>query len=152
MEGVSPHGRMFQLKTNPLRLTGVNGTVCHCVTVFSAGGGNRMPEMRSVGSLLYPPISERTSSTNYTPWRLQGTLVSTRRIERVKDRFYWPGCTKDVKDWCRACDLCASRERPTRTPRAPLRTYNVGAPLERVALDIWDRFPTRTVVTNTSSS
>ena len=50
-------------------------------------------------------------------------------------------CTKDVKHWCRACDLCASRERPTRTPRAPLKTYNVGAPLERVALDILGPLP-----------
>ena len=46
-----------------------------------------------------------------------------------------------MKDWCRACDLCASKERPTRTPRAPLRTYNVGAPLERVALDILGPLP-----------
>ena len=54
---------------------------------------------------------------------------------------FWPGCTKDVKDWCQACDLCASRETPTCTPRAPLRTYNVGAPLERVALDILGPLP-----------
>ena len=70
-----------------------------------------------------------------------GHLGINKTLERVKDRFYWPGCTKDVKDWCRACDLCASRERPTRTPRAPLRTYNVGAPLERVALDILGPLP-----------
>ena len=70
-----------------------------------------------------------------------GHLGVNKTLERVKERFYWPGCTKDVKDWCRACDLCASRERPTRTPRAPLRTYNVGAPLERVALDILGPLP-----------
>ena len=70
-----------------------------------------------------------------------GHLGVNKTLERVKDRFHWPGCTKDVKDWCRACDLCASRERPTRTPRAPLRTYNVGAPLERVALDILGPLP-----------
>ena len=58
-----------------------------------------------------------------------GHLGVNKTLQRVKERFYWPGCTKDVKDWCRACDLCVSRERPTRTPRVPLRTYNVGAPL-----------------------
>ena len=68
-------------------------------------------------------------------------LGVNKTLERVKERFYWPGCTKDVKDWCRACDLCASRERPTHTPRAPLRTYHVGAPLERVALDILGPLP-----------
>ena len=70
-----------------------------------------------------------------------GHLGVNKMLERVKEKFYWPGCTKDVKDWCRACDLCASRERPTRTPRAPLRTYNVGATLERVVLDILGPLP-----------
>ena len=70
-----------------------------------------------------------------------GHLSVNKTLERVKDRFYWPGCTKNVNDWCQECDLCASRERPTRTPRAPLRTYKVGAPLERVALDILRPLP-----------
>lgn len=70
-----------------------------------------------------------------------GHLGVNKTLGRVKERFYWPGCTKDVKDWCRSCDLCASRERPTRTARASLQTYNVGAPLERVALDILGPLP-----------
>ena len=70
-----------------------------------------------------------------------GHLGVNKTLERVKDRFYWPGCTKDVKDWCQACDLCASRKRPTRTPRAPLRTYNVGALLARVVLNILGLLP-----------
>ena len=45
-----------------------------------------------------------------------GHLGVNKTLERVKERFYWPGCTKDVKDWCWVCDFCASRERPTRTP------------------------------------
>ena len=70
-----------------------------------------------------------------------GHLGVNKMLERVKEKFYWPGCTKDVKDWCRACDLCASRERQTPTTRPILRTYNVGAPLERVALDILEPLP-----------
>jgi len=45
-----------------------------------------------------------------------GHLGVNKALERVKERFYWLECTKDVKDWCRACDLGASKERPTRTP------------------------------------
>ena len=62
-------------------------------------------------------------------------------LERGKERFYWPGCTKDVEDWCHACTLCASRERPTCTPQAPLRTYNISTALERVALNISGPLP-----------
>ena len=70
-----------------------------------------------------------------------GHLGIKKTLGRVTERFFWPGSTKDVKDWCRECDLCASRERPTRQPRAPLRTYNVGSPLERVALDVLGPLP-----------
>ena len=78
------HGRMCQLKTSPSRLTGVNGTVSHYVTVSLAGGGNRKQEMRSVGNLLYPQISEMTSFTNCIPWRLRGTSVSTTCWKELK--------------------------------------------------------------------
>lgn len=44
-------------------------------------------------------------------------LGINKTLERVKERFRWPGCTKEVKDCCRACNLFISRERPTRTPR-----------------------------------
>lgn len=86
MEGVLPPSPSMEgcFKTNRSRLTGVNGTVCHYVTVSFAGGGSPKREMRSVGSLFYPPISEMTSSTSYTPWRLQGTWVSIRCYNGLK--------------------------------------------------------------------
>ena len=31
-----------------------------------------------------------------------GHLGVNKTLQRVKERSYWPGCTKDVKDWCRA--------------------------------------------------
>ena len=31
-----------------------------------------------------------------------GHLGVNKTLQRVKGGFYWPGCTKDVKDWCRA--------------------------------------------------
>ena len=42
---------------------------------------------------------------------------------------------------CRACDVCASRQQPYRKAKAPMKQYNVGYPLERIAIDIMGPLP-----------
>ncbi len=70
-----------------------------------------------------------------------GHLGSKKTQSRLSKRFYWHGSISDVERWCRSCDICASRKRPHKTPRAPMQTYTVGAPMERVALDILGPLP-----------
>ena len=41
-----------------------------------------------------------------------------------------------------SCDLCASRRGPPRKQRAPMHRYNVGAPAERIALNVLGPLPT----------
>lgn len=60
---------------------------------------------------------------------------------RVKERFYWPNCARDVKDWCQKCKLCTSWVGPRPAPKAKLKTHVVGAPLERVVLDVMGPLP-----------
>ena len=50
-------------------------------------------------------------------------------------------CSKDVRNYCRKCDLCASRSEPARKIRAPMSQYNVGAPMERLAIDVLGPLP-----------
>ena len=68
-------------------------------------------------------------------------LGSQKTLEKVKQRFYWYECRKDVEYWCRTCDICASRKPPYRLAKAPMKQYNVGYPLERCALDILGPLP-----------
>ena len=63
-------------------------------------------------------------------------LGSQKTLEKVKQRFYWYECRKDIEYWSRTCDICASRKPPYRRAKAPMRQFNVGYPLERVAIDI----------------
>ena len=42
----------------------------------------------------------------------------------------------DVIEWCRSCDVCRAKKGLTRKTLAPLKVYCVGAPIERVAVDI----------------
>ena len=70
-----------------------------------------------------------------------GHLGFKTTTEQVGTRFYWCGLRKDVESWCVECDVCASRKKPNKTPRAPMNTYNVGAPMETIAIDVMGPFP-----------
>ena len=70
-----------------------------------------------------------------------GHLAVAKTLSRVRERFYWAQCHQDVRDWCQNCDLCASRKGPPRRSRAPLGQYNVGAPMERLAIDVLGPLP-----------
>ncbi|XP_060564385.1 uncharacterized protein LOC132723637 [Ruditapes philippinarum] len=60
---------------------------------------------------------------------------------KVKQRLFWYGLTNDIKRWCKTCDVCVSQKHPQRKAKAALKQYNVGAPLERIALDIMGPLP-----------
>ena len=59
-----------------------------------------------------------------------------RTVARLQTRYYWYRMRESVALWCQTCISCASKARPRKTPQAPMGTVRVGAPMERVALDI----------------
>ena len=63
-----------------------------------------------------------------------GGHFGVKKTERVKEKFYWPRCREDVTLWCSTCSECSSR--PVIRQKARLGKYVVGAPLERVAVDV----------------
>ena len=71
-----------------------------------------------------------------------GHLGVAKTLGRVRQRFYWIQCRRDVQDWCRNCDVCAQRKGPQKRTRAPMKKYNVGSPMERIAMDILGPLPT----------
>ena len=73
-----------------------------------------------------------------------GHLGVDKTLARVKERFYWPGYTSDVGDWCSRCGVCAARKTPTPKARAPLTSIVTGYPLQLVAMDIVGPFPEST--------
>ena len=70
-----------------------------------------------------------------------GHLGEEKTLQKLKERFYWPGKYNDVRDWCRTCASCASRKTPTPKPRASLQSVKVGAPMQLVAVDILGPLP-----------
>ena len=70
-----------------------------------------------------------------------GHLGVTKTLQKVRSRFYWPGQRRDVEDWCRACNSCASRNMLPKSRHAPLQLHQPGVPLQRVAMDILGPLP-----------
>lgn len=72
-----------------------------------------------------------------------GYLGVTKTLSKVRDRYVCLQMSKDVKHWCITCDQCSARKSPSHMAKAPLQTYNVGAPMERWAMDVLGPLPLR---------
>jgi len=60
---------------------------------------------------------------------------------KVANRAYWVGCTRDVRNFCRRCDICAKYHRGTVKKQDELQNMCVGAPWERDAIDVTGPHP-----------
>ena len=65
----------------------------------------------------------------------------SKALGKVRERFYWIHCFRDVEGWCHKCDLCADRKSPSVKTRSPLQLYNVGELKEHVAIDVLRLLP-----------
>ena len=64
-----------------------------------------------------------------------------KTYERVRQRFYWYGMRSDIRQHIATCEACGKSKRAYRTYRAALADFRVGAPLDRVALDLMGPLP-----------
>ncbi|PNF14186.1 hypothetical protein B7P43_G12977 [Cryptotermes secundus] len=67
--------------------------------------------------------------------------LPSRNTNKVRQRFYWLQARTDIEKWCRQCDTCAASRGPRTKNRGQMHQYNVGAPFQRIAIDIAGPFP-----------
>ena len=65
-----------------------------------------------------------------------------RCVERLLQHYYWPGLTSEVQLWIAECELCSSRKTPVLPQKAPIKSIEVGRPMELWAMDILGPLPT----------
>ena len=65
-----------------------------------------------------------------------GHIGEDKTKHRLKERFYWPGCTEAVGEWCRNCISCTTRKTVAPKRRAPLQTIKAGYPMQIVSVDL----------------
>lgn len=70
-----------------------------------------------------------------------GHFGVSKTLRRLRQGFYWGRARRDVEDFCRRCDLCTAHKGPSERSHALLQQLGVGAPMERVAVDVMGPFP-----------
>jgi len=60
---------------------------------------------------------------------------------KVAKQAYWVGWSRDVRNFCRSCDVCAKYHRGTTIRQGELQNMCVGAPWERVAINVTGPHP-----------
>ncbi|KAJ8363722.1 hypothetical protein SKAU_G00125530 [Synaphobranchus kaupii] len=70
-----------------------------------------------------------------------GHFGNNKTLHRLRGKFHWPGCHHDVELHVHCCDSCTAQKGPNQRSRAPVQQHLVGAPMERVGVDILGPFP-----------
>jgi len=70
-----------------------------------------------------------------------GHLGVHKTLEKVKERYYWPGYESDISTWIRECQQCQQRKPPPQTQHAPLGTITSDYPFEKLSWDIMGPLP-----------
>ncbi len=72
---------------------------------------------------------------------MAGHLGAQNTIQRIRDRFHWPGLDAEVKRFCQACPTCqqTSPRTPPPSPLIPLPILEV--PFERIGMDLVGPLP-----------
>nr|XP_021325913.1 uncharacterized protein LOC110438340 [Danio rerio] len=72
---------------------------------------------------------------------MAGHLGVANTVQRIRDRFHWPGLEADVKRFCQACPTCqrTSPRTPPPSPLIPLPIIEV--PFERIGMDLVGPLP-----------
>ncbi|KAL1263574.1 hypothetical protein QQF64_006313 [Cirrhinus molitorella] len=72
---------------------------------------------------------------------MAGHLGTANTIQRLRDRFHWPGLDGDVKSFCQACPTC-QRTAPRMPPPSPLIPLPIiEVPFERIGMDLVGPLP-----------
>ena len=72
--------------------------------------------------------------------RTAGHLGIAKTLSRVKARFYWPGCKRDIARWCICCKGCIQK-RTAKLCQGRLGHMPSYGPFEVVAMDIVGPLP-----------
>jgi len=66
-----------------------------------------------------------------------GHLATGKTKDRVMEKFFWPGITKDIERYCKSCDVCQRTVDKGKVQRAKLgKMPIIGEPFSRLAVDI----------------
>jgi hypothetical protein len=87
------------------------------------------------------PHSMRSEVLRITRNSLLGGHLGQKKTKKIQQRFFWFEMREDVNIWVSKCDVCCRMKQSIRKPRAALGDMRVGAPLDRVSIDLVGPLP-----------
>eukprot|EP00731_Ephydatia_muelleri_P012982 Em0007g292a len=97
--------------------------------------------LESASALQLPAKLQVDTLRDLHEGAIGGHLGEEKMLNKLKERFYWPGCTEAVKDWCRTCIRCTTRKTAAPKRKAPLQSLRAGYPMQIVCVDIMGPLP-----------
>lgn len=89
-------------------------------------------EQLVVPKTLRPKVLEVAHSI---PWA--GHLGQQKTLDRIAQRFYWPGVYQEVVAYCKSCPTCQLTTRSHRATKVPLVNLPIiDTPFTRIAMDV----------------
>ena len=70
-----------------------------------------------------------------------GHLGRFKTVEKVRERFYWPGFQEDVKLFINRCEQCQKRANPPKTHRLSLIEWTPSYPFHHIGIDFMGSLP-----------
>ena len=70
-----------------------------------------------------------------------GHLGIFKIVEKVRERFYWPGFQEDVKLFINRCEQCQKRANPPKTHRHSLVEWTPSYPFHHIGIDFMGPLP-----------
>ena len=92
-------------------------------------------------TIYVPPILRRKVIEQCHDTKTSGHFYFWKTVNKVKRYFTWGGLSKEVQIYCKACHICATRKTAGRKQKASMRRYDVGSPMEEIAIDLMGPFP-----------
>ncbi|KAI3369367.1 hypothetical protein L3Q82_007468 [Scortum barcoo] len=70
-----------------------------------------------------------------------GHLGDAKTLQRLRQSYHWYGMGGDLGKYIQKCPQCKAQKSSSPTQRARLQTYQAGAPMDRLHLDVLGPFP-----------
>lgn len=72
---------------------------------------------------------------------LAGHLGYKKTLSRLTQKYHWYHVKEDVYTWVQKCLTCGANCKASHKPKAPLGDLRVGAPMDRLGIDLLGPFP-----------
>lgn len=97
--------------------------------------------IESFSQILAPKTLQKEALRQAHDAPMGGHFGRRKTQDKILQNFYWYGLREDVSAYVTTCQICQKNKRLTKGPKGRLGSMLVGAPMDRVSVDILGPLP-----------